>query len=186
MTALSHTTKVYGSKRAMVYGMLTDPVGGPATYSAGVMIPGIKKVAITGAINIKELRGDNTFLDADAVVERIDVSIDWAKFNFDILAAALGWTAADTGTTPNRITTANVVSPVSLPYFKLDVQGVSVDVIGGDIHFVLPKLKLASFPEMGTNEEDFQLQKVTAVAVPTLADGKWVTVIENETAAVPA
>ena len=187
--ALSHTTKVYGSKRAMVYTMLTDPAGGAATYGTGVFMPGIQQVAIGGAIDAKELRGDNTFLDADAVVKNITVAITWAKFNFDIFVSMLGWSATDAGTTPNQTVTAPLYAPVSLPYFKLDVQAVSVDSIGGDFHFALPKLKLSDFPAWGTAQEDFQLQKVTCLAVPLISGtpaGQWILTTMHETAVAPS
>lgn len=183
---LSHFTKVYGSKKASIAALLTDPAGGSATYAASTVVPGIQQVAISGTVDSKELRGDNTLLDSDAVLHRIDVTIDWAKFNFDILATILGWTVVDAGTTPNQTVTADLVSPVSLGYFKLDVQAVTSDVIGGDIHFILPKLKISSFPDMGTAQEDYRLQKVQAIAVPLISTSKWITVQAHETAAAPA
>jgi len=166
--------------------MLTDPAGGAATYGPSVLVPGIQQVHITGTVDAKELRGDNTLLDADAVLRKIDVTIDWAKFSFDVLNAILGSTIVDSGTTPNQVTSMDITSAVALPYFKLEVQSASADPVAGDLHFTLWKLKISNFPEMGTALEDYRLHKVTALAVPRISDGKWVSPVENETRVAPS
>ena len=182
---LSHVSKSYGSKAARIAPMLTDPAGGTPTYGSSVLVPGIQQVIITGTVDAKELRGDNTLLDADAVLRKIDVTIDWAKFSFDVLNAILGATIVDTGASPNQVTSMDITSPVILPYFKLEVQTASADPVGGDLHFTLWKLKISSFPEMGTALEDYRLQKVAAIAVPRISDGKWISPVENETKVAP-
>lgn len=189
--AIAHTTKSYGTKDIKAAKLTADPAGGAATYAASIDIAGAKKLTVTGQVQSKDLRGDNTLLDADATVMGISAVVDYAKQNADLLNILLGGAVTDSGSTPNQISTFRLLGGIaatpSLPqWFKLEAQAVDVDYVAGDCHILIYKCKLDSFPDLGTNEEDYQLFKFGVKGAPRAADGFWMDVVYNETAvAVP-
>ncbi len=179
---LSPISKLYGTDDAKIAKMTADPAGGTATYAASIDVPGIKSVTIEGDINVVELRGDHTLLDSDSVLNNITVTFEYAKLNTAVLAAVLGGSSADTGTTPNQVHTYSLLGTSSLfSNFKFEARVYAADTVGGDIHLVLYKCKLNEFPNMGTAEDDYQTFSVGASAVPRLADSKWMDIVYNET-----
>lgn len=182
--ALSHVSKTFGTQQIRIAKMLTDPAGvPPATYGTSVALVGAKKVTIAGTINTKFLRGDNVLLDADTVWETLTATIDYAKLSLDAMAVMFSTAVVDSGTTPNQLATLGMKNTDTLNYFKLEARSVSADTIGGDVLFSLWKCKLASFPTIGVNEEDYQLSNISIVLVPRLADNLWLTPVLRETAA---
>lgn len=181
---VTHSTKVFAVTDAKLYPLTTDVAGAAPTYGAAIDVPGIKSVAITGSVESKELRGDNTLLDSDSVITGVAVAIEYAKLSLDVKAALMGGTVADSGVTPNQTATWDLL-PTSKPKpFKLEAISASADPIGGAVKFALAKVVLDSFPEFGLAEEDYKTHSVSGKAMPTLGTGtKWVTVTIMETAA---
>jgi hypothetical protein len=182
--ALSHITKVFAAKQARISALLTDPAGGVCTYSASIDVPGLKNVKVSGTVATVDLRGSNTYLDSDTVLQNIMVEIDYAKLSFDVLNVMLGGTITDTGTTPNQTTVWPLGNPPTFGYFKLEARAAAVDVPTGDLHIDFAKVKLADFPQLGLVEENYQTMNLKCKAVPPIGTSVWLTVTENETAAV--
>ncbi|SRR6266487_8931 len=185
--ALSHVSKIFAVKDIKVTKLLTDPAGGTATYNAtSVDIVGAKSMPITGTIDAKELRGDNTLLDAQAVWRSMHVAITHGKVNLDALSVFFTTAVADTGTTPNQVATWAAKNTDLLNYFKIEGQAVGADAVAGDVHFVIWKAILASFPALGLTEEDYTIPAFEAAVIPRISDGSWVSIVLNETAvAIP-
>ena len=185
---LSHVTKVFGVNDAKIAKLTADPAGGSATYATSVDVPGIKSVSISGDINTVDLRGDHTLLDSDSTLQNITLTFEYAKLSLDALVVWLGGTVSDSGTTPNQIAKLAMLGTDTLlgNHWKFEAKTVSADTVGGDVHLVLYKCKLTSFPELGTAEEDYQTFTVEARAVPRLADSKWIDVEARETVAALA
>ncbi len=181
--ALVHYSKVFAVKEMKIAKMLTDPTGAPpATYGASIPLPGAKKLAITGVVNSKFLRGDNVLLDADAVWDSLSATIDYAKFSLDAMAVFYSTAVVDSGSTPNQLATLAMKNTDTLNYWKLEARSASADPIAGDFLFSLWKCKLGSFPTTGLMEEDYQLANATVNMVPRLADNNWLSVVLRETA----
>lgn len=180
---LSHSTKVFAVTDCKIYPITADPEGGTTTYGAAVDVPGIKSVAITGSIESKTLRGDNRLLDSDAVLGGVEVAIEHGKLSLDVLSVMLGGAVVDDGTTPSETATWGLTDASKPMPFKLEAKSASADPIAGDVHFVLYKVALASFPEMGLAEEDYRTHSVSGAAMPRLSDGKWIDTVIHETAA---
>jgi hypothetical protein len=186
--AIPHVTKVYAISDCRVSKLTADPAGGAAAYAASVDVVGVKKMVITGAVQSKQLRGDNTLLDADATLMGLSAVIDYAKQNTDLLNILLGGAVADSGSTPNQVSTFRLLGGApplapSLPnFFKVEAKGVDVDYVAGDCHIVLWKCKIDSFPDLGFNEEDYQIYKFGVQSMPRVSDGFWMDVIYDETA----
>lgn len=181
--ALSHVTKVFATKDAKVSPLTADPAGGTTTYGTAVDVPGIRSVSLGGDITTVELRGDQTLLDSDSVLNNITVSFEYAKLSLDVLDVMLGGGVADTGSGSTEVATWSVLGTDTLfPTFKFEAQVVSVDTPGGDLHIVLYKCKLSDFPEVGTELDDYQTFTAAATASPRLSDSKWMDLVANETA----
>ena len=190
--AIPHQSKLYGISDMRIAKMTADPPGGAATYSASIDITGVKKMLMSGAVQTKSLRGDNTLLDIDSTINGVSAVIDYAKWNSDAMNILMGGAVADSGSTPNQVSTWRLLGGApplvpSLPnFFKIEAKAVDVDYINGDCHIILWKCKIDAFPLFGFNEEDYQLFNFGVQCAPRAADGFWVDVIYNETLAAIA
>ena len=185
----SRVTKLYSVQDAKIAALTADPAGGSATYGTLIDVPGIQEMSISGDVEVKTLRGDNTKLASNASITNIQVSVTHAKLSLDVLSAIIGGTVTDAGTGSAETSTWDLLGTnATLPPFKL--EGVTppngVDIVGGDLHWVLHKLTLSSFPDLGFANEDFRVVSFTADADPLLASGKWISAVLNETAAAIA
>ena len=180
---LAHVSKLYGTKDAKIALVTADPAGGTTTYGTSIDVPGIKSVVLGGDIEVKELRGDHSLLDSDSSLTNITVTFNYAKLSLDAIAVMLGGAVADSGVTPDMITTWSLLGSSGLfNNFRFEAQIFSTDFAGGDAKFTLYKCKISSFPQMGTEEEDYQLFAQAATVVPRLSDSKWIDIAFRETA----
>src|SRR5438309_2468589 len=99
--ALSQVSKVYGIQAAKIYPITTDASGGATVYGSGIQVVGAKELVLTPEIQAKELRGDNTLLDADSVLTGLKGTVKFAKVSLDVLNVLTGSLITDSGTTPN-------------------------------------------------------------------------------------
>lgn len=185
---ISHFSKTFAIEDAKIAKLTADPSGGAAAYAALVDVPGIKSITLGGAYNVQELRGDNQLLDVMAVLQNVTVGINAAKLSLDVLPVWMGGTTTDSGVTPNQKATYAHLGTNTPSYWKLEGKTPTNggDVVGGDVHILLYKLILASFPAIGFAEETYQIPAAEARALPRLADNKWFDVVFNETAAAIA
>lgn len=186
---ISRVTKLYSVQDAKISPLTADPAGGTATYGTPLDVPGIQEMSISGEIEVKTLRGDNTKLATNSAITNIQVAVTHAKVSLDVLAAIVGGAVTDAGTTPAQTSTWDLSGDdANMPAFKL--EGVTppngVDIITGDLHWVLHKLTLSAFPDLGFANEDFRVVSFTAAADPLLSTGKWLSAVLNETAAAIA
>lgn len=186
---ISRVTKVYAIQDAKIAVLTADPAAGSPTYGALIDVPGIKTFEISGDVEVKTLRGDNTKLATNSAITNIQVAITHAKLSLDVLVAILGGTVTESGTTPAQKSVWGLTgSNATMPPFKL--EGVTppngVDIVGGDMHVVMHKLSLSAFPDLGFAEEDYRIASFTADADPLLSNNKWIDIVLNETAAAIA
>jgi hypothetical protein len=182
---ISRVSKIYSVQDAKISPLTADPDGGAATYGTPLDVPGIQEMAITGEVEVKTLRGDNRKLDTNSAISNIQVAVTHAKVSLDVLAAIVGGAVTDSGTTPAQTTRWDLSGDdATLPPFKL--EGVTppngVDIVGGDLHWILHKLTLTAFPNVGFANEDYRVISFTADASPLLSTGEWLSAVLNETA----
>lgn len=182
---ISHTSKLYAVTDAKIAAVTADPSGGTTTYGSLVDVPGIKSVRIGGAVETKELRGDNRLLDANSTLQNVTLEFEYAKLNLDAIDVMLGGAVTDAGSGSTETATYRLLSSDTLGYFKFEAATptAGVDEVAGDAHILLYKCMLSGFPEFGMAEEDYQTFSVSAIAVGRLSDAKWLDVVYNETAA---
>lgn len=184
--AISHVTKTFAVADAKIGVLTADPAGGSPTYATLVDVPGIKSVSISGTYSKKSLRGDMTLLDVDATLENVSATINFAKLDLDILAAATGGGVTDSGSGSTEVSTFDLNSADTLKYFKFEAQCTRVDIPAGDLHLVLWKCIPTGLPFAGLGEEDYQTHSLPVDAMPLISTGKWMDVVINETAAAIA
>jgi hypothetical protein len=183
---ISRVTKIYSVQDCKISPLTADPAGGTATYGTALDVPGIQEMSISGDIETKKLRGDNGPLATNSAISNIQVAVTHAKLSLDVLAAIIGGLVTDSGTTPAQKSIWGLTAATAtLPPFK--IEGVTppngVDIIGGDLHWVLYKCTASAFPDLGFANEDFRTTSFTADADPLLATGKWIDAVLNETLA---
>ncbi|MER6103622.1 phage tail protein [Streptomyces sp. NPDC001832] len=181
---ISRVTKLYAVEDCKVFPLLADPEGGAPSYGAGIDVPGIKSMEISGDVEVKELRGDNGLLDSDSSISNVTVSYPHAKLSLDVLKALLDSTVTDSGTTPAQVSKWSMKQGAKpLPYKLVGKTPTSGgDAVGGDVHFTLHKCVMSSFPGLGLAEEDYRTIENEARAVPLISTGEWVDVEIHETA----
>lgn len=184
---LNHSTKLFAVEDAKIAPLTADPEGGAATYGAIIDVPGIKTVGLSGTVENKVLRGDNRLLDSNSVLTELSGSVEHAKLSYDVLAAILGMTVTDSGTTPAQIATAilnaETANLAPFAFWAKTPTGGSDGGPGGDSALVFYKCVLSSFPEFGLAEEDYQSVSMEFQIVPRLSDGNWFKSNVRETAA---
>lgn len=169
-------TKVYAVEDCKVYSLNSDSVSGGASYDTGVDVPGIKELTITGTVNTKELRGDNQLLDSNSTLQNISATVSHAKLSFPALEVITGGTAGSGS--------FNFNGTDQLGYFKIEAKTPTSggDDVGGDVHFILPKCIISSWPEMGLAEEDYRIASFQVSVLPRLSDGSWIEILTNTSA----
>ncbi|MFE1264405.1 phage tail protein [Streptomyces albogriseolus] len=181
---LSRVTKLYAVEDAKIFPLLADPEGGAPSYGAGIDVPGIKSMEISGDVEVKELRGDNGLLDSDATISNITVSYPHAKLSLDVLVALIDSEVTDSGTTPAQKSKWSLKRGAKpLPYKLVGKTPTGGgDLVGGDVHFSLMKCVMSSFPGLGLAEEDYRTVENEARCVPLISTGEWIDIDINETA----
>ncbi|MBZ3909424.1 tail protein [Streptomyces acidiscabies] len=182
--AISRVTKLYAVEDCKIFPLLSDPDGGTPSYAAGIDVPGIKALEISGDVEVKELRGDNGLLDSDSSISNITVSWPHAKLSMDVLVALMDSTVTDSGATPSQTTKWKLKKGAKPKPFKIEAKTPTSggDLVGGDVHFALLKCIMSSFPGLGLAEEDYKTPENEARAVPLISTGDWIDVTINETA----
>ena len=185
---VSHITKVYSVSDAKLAVVTADPAGGTTTYGSLIDVPGIREVTLSGEMRSVELRGDDTLLDRNSSLSTITGTISHAKLSLDVLDAIVGGTITDAGVTPNMTATYLLKNTDTVSYFKLEAKTPTggADTVTGDVHFVLHKCIITSFPDVGHAQEDYRIVSFEFAALPLTSNGNWITTVINETAAAIA
>lgn len=182
---LTHTTPVFSVDNASWTPLLTDTVGGTATYGTKIDIPGIQMVALDPNLLVKELFGDNAIIALATKARSFGFKCGSAKLSLDLVASLMGGTVTDTGITPAMKATYTVLNSDSAKYGKLEYRVLGVELPGtaggGDLHFVGLKCKLSGL-SMAAQMEDFAPVSFDVTAIQRSSDGKMIEIVANEVA----
>lgn len=173
--AVSSVTKLYSTEDAKIQRLLTDPVGGTATYGPLIDIPGIRQVGLTPQIESKQLRGDNRELDNDSTLVACEISWEQAKLSYEALAALLGGTFSS----GRYVRKGSDAIPSWRMGWKTPTSG--GDDIDGDVHFGVTKGKITAYT-LGTAFEDYQILTATARCVFRASDDELFDITPHEAA----
>lgn len=162
-------THVFGAQHAEIAELLTDTLSG-ATYGTPFDVPGLKSVSVSTSSDSKELRGDNQLLAKETVVQNIEVTLEFAKWDARVFALITGATLATNIDGSYTVTQTATATPKE---FSLMARSASATGTGTSVSVTFPKLKITNLPDMiGLAEEDFKTVTVTCEAIPT-ALGVW-------------
>lgn len=182
---LNRYTSIFSIDNAAITPMLTDPIGGSATYGTKIDVPGIRSATLDPEILAKELFGDNVIQGRSAKARQIMSKIEAARLNLDILAVLMGGAITDTGVTPNQKAEYNLLGSDAGKYFKLEYRVLGVELPGaaggGDLHVTFWKCKITG-TALPVQMEEFAPHSFDVAAIARLADSKLLTLTENETA----
>lgn len=181
--ALSHTSTLFDIDDCKIYPLTADPSGGSPTYGTGIDLPGIQQLQVTFDILTKDLYGDGQVLVTKSKIRKVNATANHAKISLSALAAMIGGTATDTGTTPNQKSDWTLSGHTAPPPFKLEAQILAVDFVpsGGDAHIIIHNAT-ASAAGLGGAQEDFSIPSLGISGVPLISTGKVISVVFNETA----
>lgn len=156
------------------------------TMPSSTQLVGAKSLAYTATVKTADLRGDNSFLDTDTVLEALEFDLDVAKFNFTGVSTLHGGTVVSSGTTPNQSTLWKLLNNPAFGYFKLEARCVTADPLNGDVHILVSKAKAADMWLLGFADEDYAPNKLKIKAVPPQGTNPWFQIGLFETAlAIP-
>ncbi len=185
MPVLPRYTSIFSIDNAAITPLLTDPIGGTATYGTKIDVPGIRSATLDPEILAKELFGDNAIQGRAAKARQIMSKVEAARLNLDILALLMGGAVTEAGTTPAQTTTYNLLGSSAGSYFKLEYRVLGVELPnvagGGDLHVVFWKAKITS-TALPTQMEEFAPHSFDVAAIARLSDSKLLSLVENETA----
>lgn len=173
----------FGVADAKISRLLTDPIGGTATYGPAIDVPGIQSVSFNPDFMEKELRGDNKIIDQYAKVESVSGSIKHAKISMPVLAILMGGDTVDSGVSPNEKKTYTLKGSDKPSYWMLQAQ---IDyrggeAVGGDYHVTFFKAKVSKFSQE-YQSEDYAVVSFDFKAIPRDSDDSVFSAEENETA----
>lgn len=175
---MATSTHVFGAADAKI-SPLTSDSGLAPVYGTAIDVPGLKSIEIKGSSSTKELRGDNQPLESISILESIEVTLNFAKWDPSIYAIMTGSVVTeDAGS--YRVAMGATSKPQP---FK--VQAISAGATGSasNVDIIIYKLTATDLPDMvGLAEEDFKTVSVTCKAVPLASTGEWLEWGYNETA----
>jgi len=163
-------THVFGAQHAEISSVTAeDPIAETITYGTPVDVPGLKNVTVNISTDSKELRGDNTLLAKETVVQNVEVVLEFAKWDATIFAAITGSTIVNSTDGYSVAVNANNTPGT----FALRAQSVSTSESGKIAEIFFPKLKISNLPDMlGLVEEEFKTVSVTCEVIPAYT-GDW-------------
>lgn len=168
---MSNPTYVFGAADAKLRPLTSDQGSAPV-YGTAIDVPGLKSISISGSSSTKELRGDHRTLAKVSVLESVEVTLEFAKWDPEIYAIVTG--AVNTPGTDGSYEV--VLSSNSQPgYFSVEAVSYAAEGAGSNVHIRLPKLIVTDLPDMvGHAEEDFKTVSIKCEALPLSSTGEHV------------
>jgi hypothetical protein len=175
------TTHVFGAQHAEIAELLTDDAETGPTYGTAFDVPGLKSISVSPSSNSVELRGDNQLLAKETVLQTVEITLEFAKWDARIYALLTGSTLTETysgevGYTGEYFVNYTTGSTPSMFSLTANAAGATS---GATVSIYFPKLQITNIPDMiGLAEEDFKTVTVTCEAIPT-AGGDWMSFSYN-------
>ena len=167
----TNPTYVFGAADAKISPLVSDSGSAPV-YGAAIDVPGLKSIEIKGSSSTKELRGDNRVLEKISVLESVEVTLTFAKWDPSIYSIMTGAALTEDEDGSYRVSLGANASP---SHFKVQAISVGASGAASNVDIVLPKLIVTDLPDMvGLSEEDFKTVSVTCEAIPLTSTGEWI------------
>lgn len=173
-----HQTVVYDVHDFRVRSILTDPVGGSATYGASwVDVPGISSVSLDPNFITQELKGDAKVIAKKGRIDKFGVSATYGKLSVDVLAVVLGGSVSDV-TDPTDYTADGVADAAyyafsgenSLQYFQGAFKIDDVELGLSSLQVVLHKCQLTGGTLITGQTDNFGQPTLNLDVIPLESD----------------
>lgn len=171
-----------------------------ASETYGNVVYGVRDIKITNAANSTQedlgaatlaeftpefeggiLKGDDANKAAISYVIGGQVKFGAGEYSSAAVALMLGVTLAQSGTTPNEVTTLQINAGQRTPYFR--VYAKALDDGAGDMHLLLYKVKIMNMPSLVKLENgNYRMSEFEAECFDDGTNGV-VKILQNETAA---
>lgn len=175
---IPHESVVYDVHDFKVYALLTDPVGGSATYGPAIDVPGIAEVSVEPNFQTAELKGDAKVIAKKGRVDRYNLSATYGKLSLDVLKVLLGGTLTDDAST--SATWAHKGAN-SLAYFKAAFTINDLDLGLGSLHTILYKCQLTGGTLLSGSTDEFGQPELELEAIPLDSNDSLIDVIAYAT-----
>lgn len=163
--------------------LLTADLSSAPTYAASVDVPNVVELNFQFQMKTALLEGDSV---VDAVYSKITHATGTISFRaaaLDLDANLLGGTMTQTGTTPNQITTLDILGSSLAQYFKVEGRATHVEGIDGVAtgdRVTVWKAKVTTGPTT-TRSGDFVITEYGFTAVRARSNNKLVSKVLEET-----
>lgn len=168
--ALPATTFTFDVHDAAVWTMVSDPIGGTATYGPKFDIPGVNNVSVEPEFISAVLKGDAKTLARRARIDSMNFSVGCSLLSLPLLGALYnGTTNTPTGDEPEVL---EIAGAGSIPYVmfgftildaeigigSINVYGLKCQITGGNLFdqstesFGGRSFQLSAIPLMSTNK----------------------------------
>jgi hypothetical protein len=181
----STTTYVAAIDQARITPLITDPVGGSATYGTSIVVPGVTEITATPKVKTVEINGDNQNLATLTFTNNCDVKFDFAEFSFDLVPYIWGGAVSSTGNDPNGIRKWDW-SFERGALFKLEGRAIGTLDPGSDFHLVLRRVNIITPPPITMKYQDNAPFSCAGIAYKSRATGIALSAIYNGTAVAVA
>lgn len=131
-----------------------------------------------------ELKGSDQVVAVAAVMEALEWSLEEGGIPLEALAVMTGWTATESGSTPNRVNTLRGVSATAFPYFIIYGKALGEDA-SDDVHVKIWRAKITQNIDGQFQYGEFYVTSLAGIAVQdaSLTPPRVFDIVQNETAA---
>ena len=149
-------------------------------FTTQVDLPAARMMTFKERLTSGELRGDDSTLAVVAITDAVEWELENGGIPLAAWAIMTGHTAAETGTTPNAVTTYTIEAGQNYPYFRIYGKAVGENATD-DTHVLLYKCKCTGAIEGSFQDGEFWITKCSGIAVDDGTNG-IADIIQNETA----
>lgn len=144
-----------------------------------VLLPAALMMHVTPLLTSTRFESEGQIIGASSFIRGAEWELEAGGISLEVLAKLTGQTAAQTGVTPNRVLTLNLMNGNSMPYIRIAGRALGVD--SGNVIARFFRCKLEAF-EGTFREREFWVTYAKGVAVAS-ASGVF-QFVQQETAAV--
>lgn len=164
----------------MPFGLNQVKIKSRATVPVLVTLEAAQTMNFVPRMLTGELKGNDKLVALASMVEALEWSLTEGSIPLAALAIMTGWTATESGSTPNRTNTLTARSETEMPYFT--IYGKALGQAGDDTHVKIFKAKITGNIEGAFEYGVFKITSMSGIAVEDTTDGLF-DIVQNETAA---
>lgn len=164
------TTFTFDVADAAVWPLLTDPIGGPATYGTQIDVPGVNNVSVEPEFISAVLKGDAKTLARRARIDSFNFSVGYSLLSTELISVLYDGTQTESaGSEPS---TLEISGGGSLPYVMFGFSILDVEVGVGCINVYGLKCQVTGGNLFEQSTESFGGRSFQMSAIPLLSTNR--------------